>query len=171
MQIIETGFDGLYILQPRIFTDSRGYFFESYKLETFLKAGIPFHPVQDNESKSAKGVIRGLHYQLEPFAQTKLIRVVVGKIFDVAVDIRQHSKTYGRWFGIELDSENKMDGFISFKHAVERLMLSPLAGTFVAFKMRNPMISFVHPLIKLQWFRGYMDSLKVKSNFSKKMIN
>ena len=69
MQIIETGFEGLYIIQPKIYTDDRGYFFESYKLEMFLKAGIPFNPVQDNESKSSKGVIRGLHYQLEPFAQ------------------------------------------------------------------------------------------------------
>ena len=112
MQIIETGFEGLYLIQPKIFTDNRGYFFESYKLETFLKAGIPFNPVQDNESKSSKGVIRGLHYQLEPFAQAKLIRVVVGKIFDVAVDLRKHSSTFGKWYGIELDSDIKTQFFI-----------------------------------------------------------
>jgi dTDP-4-dehydrorhamnose 3,5-epimerase len=112
MKIIETGFEGLYIIQPKIFADSRGYFFESYKLETFLESGIPFNPVQDNESRSVQGVIRGLHYQLNPFAQAKLIRVVVGKIYDVAVDLRKSSKTYGKWYGIELDSENKTQFFI-----------------------------------------------------------
>jgi dTDP-4-dehydrorhamnose 3,5-epimerase len=112
MKIIETGFEGLYIIQPKVYPDSRGYFFESFKLETFLMAGIPFNPVQDNESKSVKGVIRGLHYQLNPFAQAKLIRVVVGKIFDVAVDLRKSSKTFGKWYGIELDSENKTQFFI-----------------------------------------------------------
>jgi dTDP-4-dehydrorhamnose 3,5-epimerase len=112
MKIIETGFEGLYIIQPKVYSDSRGYFFESFKLETFLMAGIPFNPVQDNESKSVKGVIRGLHYQLNPFAQAKLIRVVVGKIYDVAVDLRKSSKTFGKWYGIDLDSENKTQFFI-----------------------------------------------------------
>ena len=112
MKIIETEFAGLCVIQPKVFTDSRGYFFESYKLETFLSAGIPFNPVQDNESKSMKGVIRGLHYQLEPCAQAKLIRVVLGKIYDVAVDLRKNSETYGKWYGIELDSENKTQFFI-----------------------------------------------------------
>ncbi|HPA87791.1 MAG TPA: dTDP-4-dehydrorhamnose 3,5-epimerase [Bacteroidales bacterium] len=162
MQIIETGFDGLYILQPRIFTDSRGYFFESYKLETFLKAGIPFHPVQDNESKSAKGVIRGLHYQLEPFAQTKLIRVVVGKIFDVAVDIRQHSKTYGRWFGIELDSENKTQFFIPKGFAHGFSVLSEVA--VIQYKCDNlysPQsergISISDPYLGIDWKLGEIE--------------
>jgi dTDP-4-dehydrorhamnose 3,5-epimerase len=112
MRIIETGFEGLFIIQPKVYSDSRGYFFESFKLETFLMAGIPFNPVQDNESKSVKGVIRGLHYQLNPFAQAKLIRVVVGKIYDVAVDLRKSSKTFGKWYGIDLDSENKTQFFI-----------------------------------------------------------
>jgi dTDP-4-dehydrorhamnose 3,5-epimerase len=112
MEITETGFSGLIVIQPKIFSDSRGYFFESYKLETFLLAGIPFNPVQDNESKSVRGVIRGLHYQLEPFAQAKLIRVVLGKIYDVAIDLRRNSLTFGKWYGIELDSENKTQFFI-----------------------------------------------------------
>jgi dTDP-4-dehydrorhamnose 3,5-epimerase len=112
MKIIETGFEGLFIIQPKVYSDSRGYFFESFKLETFLLAGIPFNPLQDNESKSVKGVIRGLHYQLNPFAQAKLIRVVVGKIYDVAVDLRKSSKTFGKWYGIDLDSENKTQFFI-----------------------------------------------------------
>ncbi len=107
MKIIETGFRGLLVAKPVIYTDSRGYFFESFNQAAFQDAGISFSPVQDNESKSVKGVIRGLHYQLNPFPQAKLIRVVLGKIFDVALDIRRDSLTFGKWFGIELDSENK----------------------------------------------------------------
>jgi dTDP-4-dehydrorhamnose 3,5-epimerase len=107
MKIIETGFRGLLVVKPVIYTDSRGYFFESFNQAAFQDAGISFSPVQDNESKSVKGVIRGLHYQLNPFPQAKLIRVVSGKIFDVALDIRRDSLTFGKWFGIELDSENK----------------------------------------------------------------
>jgi dTDP-4-dehydrorhamnose 3,5-epimerase len=107
MKIIETGFRGLLVVKPVIYTDSRGYFFESFNQTAFQDAGISFSPVQDNESKSVKGVIRGLHYQLNPFPQAKLIRVVSGKIFDVALDIRRDSLTFGKWFGIELDSENK----------------------------------------------------------------
>ena len=107
MKIIETGFKGLIVIKPTVFTDSRGYFFESFNQLAFKNAGIDFSPVQDNESKSVKGVIRGLHYQLNPFPQAKLIRVVSGKILDVAVDIRKDSLTFGKWFGIELDSENK----------------------------------------------------------------
>jgi dTDP-4-dehydrorhamnose 3,5-epimerase len=107
MKIIETGFRGLLVVKPVIYTDSRGYFFESFNQTAFQDAGISFSPIQDNESKSVKGVIRGLHYQLNPFPQAKLIRVVSGKIFDVALDIRRDSLTFGKWFGIELDSENK----------------------------------------------------------------
>jgi dTDP-4-dehydrorhamnose 3,5-epimerase len=107
MKIIETGFAGLIEIKPTIYTDSRGYFFESFNQAEFKNAGINFTPVQDNESKSVKGVIRGLHYQLNPFPQAKLIRVVSGKIFDVALDIRKDSLTFGKWYGIELDSEHK----------------------------------------------------------------
>lgn len=107
MKIIETGFRGLIVIRPLLHSDSRGYFFEGFNKQELKKAGIDFNPVQDNESKSSKGVIRGLHYQLMPFAQAKLIRVVEGKIFDVALDLRKDSLTYGRWFGIELDSVTK----------------------------------------------------------------
>jgi dTDP-4-dehydrorhamnose 3,5-epimerase len=107
MKIIETGFKGLIVIKPTIYTDSRGYFFESFNASTFKDSGISFFPVQDNESKSSKGVIRGMHYQLNPFPQAKLVRVVMGKIFDVVIDIRKDSLTFGKWFGIELDSENK----------------------------------------------------------------
>lgn len=107
MKIIETGFDGLVIIKPTIHSDSRGYFFESFNQVVLKNAGITFNSVQDNESKSSRGVIRGLHYQLSPFSQAKLIRVIEGKIFDVALDIRRESRTFGKWFGIELDSESK----------------------------------------------------------------
>jgi dTDP-4-dehydrorhamnose 3,5-epimerase len=107
MKIIETGFKGLMVIKPTIYPDSRGYFFESFNQVAFHNAGILFSPVQDNESKSSKGVIRGLHYQLSPYDQAKLIRVIEGRIFDVALDIRKGSVTFGKWFGIELDSETK----------------------------------------------------------------
>jgi dTDP-4-dehydrorhamnose 3,5-epimerase len=107
MKIIETGFKGLIVISPKIFKDPRGYFFESYNQVALNSAGITFNPVQDNESKSVKGVIRGLHYQLLPYGQAKLIRVIEGKIFDVALDLRKNSRTFGKWFGIDLDSETK----------------------------------------------------------------
>jgi dTDP-4-dehydrorhamnose 3,5-epimerase len=107
MKIVATGFKGLIIIKPKIYTDSRGYFFESFNQVSFANEGLSFSPVQDNESRSSKGVIRGLHYQLLPYPQAKLIRVVSGKIFDVALDLRKDSLTFGKWFGIELDSENK----------------------------------------------------------------
>ena len=107
MKIIETGFKGLVIIKPKIFSDQRGYFFESFNQVILNNSGSSFIPVQDNESKSSKGVIRGLHYQLMPFGQAKMIRVVEGKIFDVALDLRKSSRTFGKWFGIDLDSETK----------------------------------------------------------------
>jgi dTDP-4-dehydrorhamnose 3,5-epimerase len=112
MKIIETGFEGLYIIEPDVFKDERGYFFESFNKKKFSVLGIEFNPMQDNESKSSAGVIRGLHYQLNPAAQAKLIRVVSGSIFDVVVDLRKKSQTFGKWFGVELDEEGKKQLFI-----------------------------------------------------------
>jgi dTDP-4-dehydrorhamnose 3,5-epimerase len=112
MKITKTGFDGLLIIEPVVYSDSRGYFLESYNSDVFRKEGISFVPVQDNESKSSRGVIRGLHYQLRPFDQAKLIRVIEGKILDVVLDIRKTSATLGKWFAIELDSENRKQLFI-----------------------------------------------------------
>ena len=102
MKTFETGINGLLIIEPKVFYDQRGYFFESFNQEELLKSGISLNPVQDNESRSSFGVIRGLHYQLNPFAQAKLIRVVEGKIFDIALDIRRNSPTFGKWFGTEI---------------------------------------------------------------------
>jgi len=108
MKIISTEINELYIIEPKVFGDERGYFFESYSkitLDKFLRKEYNF--VQDNESKSSYGVIRGLHYQLAPFSQSKLVRVLQGKVYDVAVDLRKGSPTFQKWFGIELSGENK----------------------------------------------------------------
>jgi dTDP-4-dehydrorhamnose 3,5-epimerase len=107
MPFTEVSIPGLLVFEPAVFADSRGFFFESYNEKSFLAQGVKEHFVQDNQSKSSYGVVRGLHYQLNPFAQTKLVRVLVGKILDVAVDIRKNSPTYGQVFSIELSAENK----------------------------------------------------------------
>jgi dTDP-4-dehydrorhamnose 3,5-epimerase len=103
---------GLVIAEPTVFEDSRGYFFEAYNQKLFQQNNIPCHFVQDNQSRSDYGVIRGLHYQLNPFAQSKLVRVLEGEILDVAVDIRKNSPTYGRHFSLVLSSDNKKQLFI-----------------------------------------------------------
>lgn len=107
MTLTETGFEGLTIIEPRVFEDSRGYFMETYNLQKFKDLGITNAWVQDNQSKSSRGVIRGLHYQLNPVAQAKLIRVIEGEIYDIALDLRNGSKTFGKWFGLHISSENK----------------------------------------------------------------
>jgi dTDP-4-dehydrorhamnose 3,5-epimerase len=107
MPFIKTFIPDLLIYEPVVHEDSRGYFFESYNANTFLKDGVAMNFVQDNQAKSSYGVIRGLHYQLNPHAQTKLIRALSGTILDVAVDIREGSPTFGKVFTIELSAENK----------------------------------------------------------------
>jgi dTDP-4-dehydrorhamnose 3,5-epimerase len=107
MEITETGLPNLLIITPKVFEDSRGYFFESYNSEVFEKFGLSQEWIQDNQSKSSYGVIRGLHYQLAPFSQSKLVRVISGRILDVALDIRRGSPTFGKHFTIELSDENK----------------------------------------------------------------
>lgn len=107
MNILETKLHGLYLLEPKVFEDLRGYFLESYNKETFKKIGIDIDFVQDNQSLSSKGTLRGLHFQKPPYAQAKLIRVITGSILDVAVDIRVGSKTYGEYFSVVLSGKNK----------------------------------------------------------------
>jgi len=106
MKIKETGIEGLLILEPQVFKDPRGYFLESYNKSTLEPQGIHYEFIQDNQSQSSRGVIRGLHYQKGPHAQTKLIRVTEGTVFDVAVDIRPGSQTFGHWFGLEISADN-----------------------------------------------------------------
>lgn len=107
MNIIKTKIPDLLIFEPRVFEDPRGYFYESYNEKVLQQTGVDFHFVQDNQSKSVYGVIRGLHYQIEPYSQTKLVRVLQGNILDVAVDIRKGSPTYGKIYTLELSDENK----------------------------------------------------------------
>ena len=107
MNIIKTSIPDLLIIEPKIFNDKRGYFFESYNSNLFKENGIDDVFVQDNQSKSSYGVIRGLHYQLNPYSQIKLVRVLQGRIFDVAVDLRKDSPSYGKWEGVELSEDNK----------------------------------------------------------------
>ena len=103
---IETGIEGLCIIEPTVFGDNRGFFLESYSKKEFEEIGITEEFVQDNHSKSKKGVLRGLHFQTK-HSQGKLVRVIKGSVYDIAVDIRKGSKTYGKWYGIELSADNK----------------------------------------------------------------
>ncbi|MDR2010242.1 MAG: dTDP-4-dehydrorhamnose 3,5-epimerase [Bacteroidales bacterium] len=112
MKIIETGIKDLFVIESQVFGDSRGYFSESWNKEIFRKNGIDFTPVQQNESSSCYGVIRGLHYQLNPFSQAKLVKVVLGEVLDVAVDLRKDSPTFGKHYSIILSSKNKKQFFI-----------------------------------------------------------
>lgn len=112
MNIIETEIQGVYIIEPKVFGDSRGYFFESYSRREFEAKVGPVEFVQDNESKSCYGVVRGLHFQKPPHAQAKLVRVVKGKVLDVAVDLRKDSPTYGRHVSVELSEDNHRQVFI-----------------------------------------------------------
>lgn len=128
MNIIKTGIPDLLIIEPKVFGDERGFFFESYNqsvLEEFIGKKLSF--VQDNHSKSKKGVLRGLHYQADPHAQGKLVRCVVGEVFDVAVDIRRDSPTYGKWVGEYLSAENKRQLWIPEGFAHGFVVLSETA--------------------------------------------
>lgn len=106
MEIITTNFEGLFVLKPKVFQDNRGYFYESYNQDLFKKNNINTNFIQDNQSLSNKGIIRGLHFQNPPHAQVKLVRVIKGAVLDVVVDIRKNSKTYGQHFSIELNETN-----------------------------------------------------------------
>lgn len=115
--------EGLKVIEPKVFGDARGYFFESYNYNDYAAAGITQEFVQDNQSASKKGVLRGLHFQ-KNFPQDKLVRVINGEVFDVAVDLREGSKTYGKWFGVVLSAENKKQFFIPKNFAHGFLVLS-----------------------------------------------
>ena len=118
--------EGLYVIEPTVFKDERGYFVETYNYNDFAEAGLDMKFVQDNQSMSVKGVLRGLHFQKQ-YPQGKLVRVIRGGVFDVAVDLRANSKTYGKWFGVELTEENKKQFYISEGFAHGFLVLSETA--------------------------------------------
>lgn len=112
MEIIKTNIDGVVIIEPKVFVDNRGYFFESFSQKIFEEKVCKTSFVQDNESKSSFGVLRGLHFQKPPYAQSKLVRVIKGKVLDVAVDIRKGSPTFGQHVSVELTEENKRQFFV-----------------------------------------------------------
>ncbi|MBQ2626477.1 MAG: dTDP-4-dehydrorhamnose 3,5-epimerase [Eubacterium sp.] len=120
------GIEGLHIIEPTVFGDQRGYFMETYNYNDFAAEGIDCQFVQDNQSASKKGVLRGLHFQIN-FPQDKLVRVIKGEVFDVAVDLRDGSDTYGKWFGVRLSEENKKQFFIPKNFAHGFLVLSDYA--------------------------------------------
>lgn len=127
MEVIKTDIDGVVIIEPRVFRDARGYFFESYSKREFDEKVAPIDFVQDNESCSTKGVMRGLHFQRPPFTQSKLVRCVKGRVLDVAVDIRKGSPTYGKHVAVELTEDNHRQFFIPKGFAHGFAVLSDVA--------------------------------------------
>lgn len=130
MPFLDTPIEGLKIFEPKVFEDDRGYFYEAYNKERFEAAGITNAFVQDNQAKSARGVLRGLHYQVGDYAQAKLVRVIEGEVLDMVVDIREGSATYGQWFSLLLSAENKRQLFIPRGFAHGYLVLSSMAEFF-----------------------------------------
>lgn len=126
IKVSKCDIDGLYVIEPKVHEDGRGYFMETYNQKDMEEAGLNMKFVQDNQSMSVRGVLRGLHYQKE-FPQGKLVRVLKGRVFDVAVDIREDSETYGQWFGVELSDENKKQFYIPEGFAHGFLVLSKTA--------------------------------------------
>lgn len=156
MKIDSTPFEGLLILTPRIFGDERGYFFESYNAQTFKQNGLDFDWVQDNQSRSTYGVIRGLHFQKPPYAQTKLIRVLQGEILDVVVDLRHDSTTFGQTYSIVLSSENQLQLLIPKGFAHGFVVLSERADVMYKCdelynKESESGILFNDPKLNIDW--------------------
>jgi dTDP-4-dehydrorhamnose 3,5-epimerase len=157
MELIKTDINDLYIIEPQVFKDNRGWFMESYSAQKFKENGIDIEFIQDNHSLSKeKGVLRGLHFQLDPKSQTKLVRCTRGKIYDVAVDLREGSPTYKKWFGVELSAENKKQFLIpkGFAHG----FLTLTENTEVQYKVDeyyapeyDRSIRFDDPEINVEW--------------------
>lgn len=156
MEYIKTEIDGVWIIQPKVFNDARGYFFEAWKKEEFEQHVGQVDFIQDNESKSSYGVLRGLHYQKGDCSQAKLVRVIKGRVVDVAVDIRRNSPTFGKYAMVELSDENKRQFFIPRGFAHGFLVLSDEA--VFTYKVDNPYapqseasIRFDDPDIAINW--------------------
>lgn len=156
MPFIETGFPGLLVFEPVVFKDKRGYFFESYNEKIFKESGVDVKFIQDNQSSSSYGVIRGLHYQLHPLAQSKLVRVLSGKILDVVVDIRKGSPTFGKNFALEISGRNKKQIFVPKGFAHGFSVLSGKAEVFYKCdqfysKESEAGILYNDPAININW--------------------
>lgn len=177
MNVIKTAIPDVLIFEPKVFGDERGFFFESFNHKLFEEAvGYPVNFVQDNHSKSSKGVLRGLHYQLPPHAQGKLVRCVAGEVFDVAVDIRKSSPTFGQWVGVNLSGENKRQlwipegfahGFITLTETAEFLYKTTnyYAPSFEAS------INWDDKDIAIEWPIAYCPLLSNKDSHGSKFNN
>jgi len=156
MEIIETPIKDLVIIKPRVFADARGFFCETYNEERYHAAGIKQHFVQDNQSKSSYGVVRGLHFQLAPYSQAKLVSVTVGAVWDVAVDLRQSSPTYGQWYGVELTADNHLQYLIpqGFAHGFSVLSETAIF-TYKCDNLYHPEVDgglmFNDPDLNIDW--------------------
>ncbi len=135
MNFVKTAIDGVYVIEPRVFNDARGYFFESYNEDAFVRNGITNRFVQDNQSKSSYGVVRGLHCQLGEHSQAKLVRVLQGRVLDVAVDVRPNSNTFGQHVAVELSDENMRQLFIP-RHFLHGFSVLSKTAVF-AYKVDN----------------------------------
>jgi dTDP-4-dehydrorhamnose 3,5-epimerase len=156
MTFSETTIKGVWVIEPKVFTDTRGYFIEAFKQSEFEKHIGKINFIQDNESKSGYGVLRGLHYQLPPFEQSKLVRVIQGKVWDVAVDIRRRSPTFGKYVAVELSAENKRQLFIPRGMAHGFLVLED--HTVFTYKVDNVYapqaergVRFDDPIVGIAW--------------------
>jgi len=168
MKAVRLAIPDVILLEPKVFGDERGFFFESYNRHAFLDAtGLGVGFVQDNHSRSTRGVLRGLHYQLPPKAQGKLVRVVVGEVFDVAVDIRKGSPTFGKWVGEMLSAENKRQmwippgfahGFLTMSDAAEFLYKT----TDYYSPEHERCVRWDDPLLAIEWPQGVKPLLSAK---------
>ena len=156
MKIIETRLPGCVVIEPAVFGDERGYFYEGWNATRFAEHGLPTQFVQHNVSRSQRGVLRGLHYQLPPFAQGKLVRCTLGEVYDVAVDIRRHSPTFGQWVGVTLSADNKRQlwippgfahGFLTLSEHAE--FLYKTTGYYAPSHDRG--IAWHDPAIGIDW--------------------
>ncbi len=159
---LETGIPDLKVFEPKVWHDDRGYFYEAYNANIFKEAGIDAQFVQDNQARSTFGVLRGLHYQVEPFAQAKLVRVIEGEVLDIAVDIREHSPTYGKWYGVLLSAENKRQLFVPRGFAHGYVVLSETAEFFYKCdnfysKAHEGGIRWDDPTLNIDWEIDIMD--------------
>lgn len=172
MNYIETEISGVWIIEPKVFNDARGYFMEAFKQSEFEQHIGKVNFIQDNESCSSKGVLRGLHYQLAPYSQSKLVRVITGRVLDVAVDLRAGSPTFGKYVSVELSAENKRQFFIpqGFAHGFH--VLSDEA--IFTYKVDNPYmpshekgLRFDDPAIGVDWGITDIDAVNLSEKDTK----
>ncbi|EMZ5219852.1 dTDP-4-dehydrorhamnose 3,5-epimerase [Salmonella enterica] len=177
MNVIKTEIPDVLIFEPKVFSDERGFFMESFNQKVFEEAvGRKIEFVQDNHSKSTKGVLRGLHYQVEPYAQGKLVRCIAGEVFDVAVDIRNDSETFGKWVGVNISSENKRQLWIPEGFAHGFLVLSDSADfLYKTSNYYSPIhergIVWNDPTININWPINIDKILSEKDTILPKFIN